>query len=219
MTRMGLQNPLEPEVIIARTKEEIKSASQSKYCPVPVNTALRKIIDENLTVAVVGLPCHIQGMRKAEIINRKLRENIIIHIGLFCGHNVNFLGTKYILKKIGINHKDVKKISYRGYEYPGIMVFELIDGRKKLISHLEFWRLLFSFNFFCPIRCTLCCDPTSEFADLSIGSAWLPELKKYRIKKNICLSRTKQGQQLLQNAKLNKKIDIPDTNDNKILIK
>lgn len=216
VTKMGLQNPIEPEVIIATTKEEIISASQSKYCPVPANTAIRKILDENGKFAVVGLPCHIHGIRKAEMLNQKLREKIILHLGLFCGHGVNFLGTEFALKKIGIDKDEVKKIDYRRHEFPGIMSIKLRDGSTKSISHLEFWKLLFSnFSFFSPIRCTLCSDATSEFADISFGSAWLPELTKD--KNSICLSRTKVGEEILQIAKLKKKIYIEKINCKEII--
>ena len=44
VTRMKKNNPLEPESFIARTKEEVIEASQSKYCPVSANVALKDIL-------------------------------------------------------------------------------------------------------------------------------------------------------------------------------
>jgi len=73
---MKKENPLEPEPFIARTKEEIIEASKSKYCPVPANIALKEIMDSKSgeKFAVVGLPCHIQGIRKFEEVNKILKE-------------------------------------------------------------------------------------------------------------------------------------------------
>jgi len=68
VTKMNDKNPLEPKVFIARSKEEIISASKSKYCPVPANITLKEILKEDGKFAVVGLPCHIHGIRKAELI-------------------------------------------------------------------------------------------------------------------------------------------------------
>lgn len=199
VTRMGLRNPLEPEVILATTKEEIKSASQSKYCPVAVNVGIRKILNKDGKFAVVGLPCHIHGIRMAEMINRELKEKVILHLGLFCGHGVNFLGTEFVLKKMSIDKSDVKKLDYRRRESPGIMSIGLKDNNVKIISHSKFWYWLFSnFSFFSPIRCTLCADATSEFADISFGSAWLPEFEN--CKYSLCISRTELGEELLQDA-------------------
>jgi coenzyme F420 hydrogenase subunit beta len=101
VTRMKKDNPLEPEPFIARTREEIIEASKSTYCPVPANVALKEILNskQEERFAVVGLPCHIHGIRKAEQINKSLKEKIYLHIGIFCGHAPNFLGTEYLFKK------------------------------------------------------------------------------------------------------------------------
>ncbi|MDO5836349.1 MAG: coenzyme F420 hydrogenase/dehydrogenase beta subunit N-terminal domain-containing protein, partial [Methanobacterium sp.] len=45
VTRMNKNYPLKPEPFIARTRQEIVEASQSKYCPVPVNLALKEILN------------------------------------------------------------------------------------------------------------------------------------------------------------------------------
>jgi len=63
VTRMSASKPLEPEVFIARSKKEIISASRSKYCPVPLNLILKKVMDSTEKFAIVGLPCHIHGIR------------------------------------------------------------------------------------------------------------------------------------------------------------
>jgi len=102
VTRMKRDNPIEPEPFIARTVEEIIEASKSKYCPVPANIALKEILDskEGEKFAVVGLPCHIHGVRKAEQINKKLKEKIVLHLGIFCNHVPNFWGTKLLLQRL-----------------------------------------------------------------------------------------------------------------------
>ena len=76
VTKMSEQNPLEPQPFIARTKEQIISAAKSKYCPVPANIALKEILKEDGKFAVVGLPCHVHGIRKAEAINKIGRAHV-----------------------------------------------------------------------------------------------------------------------------------------------
>ena len=67
---------LTPKPYIARTTKEILESARSLYCPLPANLALREILDVPGRYAVVGIPCHLHGIRKAECINKKLRRRI-----------------------------------------------------------------------------------------------------------------------------------------------
>ena len=210
VTRMKKDKTLEPEPFIARTKEEIIEASKSKYCPVPANIALRVILEskEGERFAVVGLPCHIHGIRKAERINKKLKEKIVLHIGLFCEGPPNFLGTEFLLnKKIGVKKEDVKKLDYRGEGWPGGISITLKNGDKKFISHSDVWDILGLF-FYYPMRCTLCCDGVCELADISFGDAWLPEFEGDNVGRSVIISKTEICEEILRNMISKKKINL-----------
>lgn len=217
VTRMKEYNPLEPEVILARTKNQIISASKSKYCPVPVNVALKKILKENGRFAIVGLPCHIQGVRKAEMLNKELKEKIVLHIGLFCTHNVSFLATELLLEKMGIRKENVAAISYRGKGWPGETSVRLKSGREISVKpYTKYWDCVLGNFLFTPIRCTLCADMLTELSDISCGDAWLPELKGDKIGTSIIIARTKTGEELLHSAKSKGKIEIANINAKKV---
>jgi len=208
VTRMKKDNPLEPEPFIARNREEIIEALKSKYCPVPANIALKEILEseERERFAVVGLPCHIHGIRKAEQINKKLREKIVLHIGIFCSHVPNFLGTELLLERMNIKREEVIKLDYRGEGWPGSMKICLKD-RELLILLPDYWRFV-GMDFFTPNRCLMCSDGVCELADISFGDAWLPELSDDRIGKSIIISRNEIGEQLLQAMKFKNKVEI-----------
>lgn len=177
VTRMKKNNPFKPEPFIAESKDEIIEASTSKYCPVPANIALKKILEsKNKKFAVVGLPCHIHGIRKAEIINKELKEKIVLHIGIFCSTVPNFLATKFLLHKYDIDQEKVESMSYRGDGWPGFLKFKLEKNEISIPMH-EYRSSGFA-EYFIPMRCKLCIDMCNEFADLSIGDAWLPEIVK-----------------------------------------
>src|SRR5690606_5224806 len=135
VTRMKKDRPLEPEPFIARTREEIIEASKSKYCPVPANIALKKILEANdgERFAVVGLPCHIQGIRKAQKYNKKLQKRISICLALLCAHADNFHASKFVLNKWDIDPLDIEAIDYRGHGWPGSMIVRLNDKTTKEI--------------------------------------------------------------------------------------
>jgi len=216
VTKMSDTDPLKPEVFIARTREEIISASKSKYCPVPANVALKDILKEEGRFATVGLPCHMQGIRKAEMINKKLAKKIVLHLGLFCNHAPTFSATKYLLRKMSLKEKDVKKIDYRGEGWPGMMSITLENDRKKFIRHFDpfYWGHVFN-KYFITARCALCDDKICELSDISFGDAW--RLSNSKIGESIIISRNKIGEELLQKAVIKKKIEIEGINSRKIL--
>ena len=209
VTKMSKNNPLEPEVFIARSKKEIISASKSKYCPVPANVALKEILEskEGEKFAVVGLPCHIHGIRKAEQINKKLKDKIILRLGLLCSHSPTFLGTEFLLKKINIRKEDIVKINYRGKGWPGGISIQLKDGGERFIPSSIYWNCIFGSFFFTPTRCTSCSDGFCELADISFGDAWLPELSDDKIGKSVIISRNKISEDFFKKAEAKKIIE------------
>ena len=216
VTRMKKENPLEPEPFIARTGEEIIEASKSKYCPVPANIALKEILNskEGEKFAVVGLPCHLQGIRKAEQKNKKLKERIVLHLGLFCHHGVNFIGTEFLLQKLDIRKEDIVKFDYRGQGWPGSMLIELKNGDRQSTPHYWTYPALY---FFIPDRCMLCSDALADLADISFGDAWLPELYADRIGSSVIISRTKIGEQLLQRMRERNKVELKPISVKKVV--
>jgi len=203
VTRMKRDNPLEPETIVARTREEIVNASKSKYCPTATNEAVRSILKQKGRYAVVGLPCQIHGIRKAEQNVKALKERIVLHVGLMCSHTVSFHGTDFLLRKMGLVPEQVASIDYRGLGWPGCMLITQRGGSKTLIPYVGKWNAywpVFSSFFFTPKRCLMCPDETNELADIALGDAWLPELRKERNGESIVIVRTKVGERILSLA-------------------
>jgi len=198
--RAARENPLMPESSFASTREEILSSSGSKYCPVATDVALKKIMAEDKKFAFVGLPCHIHSLRKAERVFKGLRGKIVLHIGLFCGHTVNFDGTFLVLKKLAVSENEVARLRYRGNEHPDHMLIELRDGQRKKIRFNRNWNAywnLFAPFFFTPVRCLMCPDHFNELADMSVGDAWLQELRNSSTAESIVVSRTEIAEKTL----------------------
>jgi len=203
VTKMGDTHPLKPQPFIARTVTEIIKASKSKYCPVPLNLMLREILrtKDNEKFAIVGLPCHIQGIRKAERINNILKKKVVLHFGLFCNHTPTFLATEFIFRQIGFSKNDISKLDYRGEGWPGGMSINLKNGNKIFVPHFSpiYWGVAFNLFFF-PTYCTLCSDKLCELADISYGDAWLPELANDKLGTSLIITRTKRGEKILHKA-------------------
>lgn len=200
VAKMDEENPLKPKAFIAKTEEQIISAIGSKYCPVPANVAAKSIINENGRYAIVGLPCHIQGLRKAEMINEKLKKRIRLHVGLFCKGSPSFLATEFLLKMSGINLKEVRRIRYRGGGWPGRMSIEMKTGGTLFVPFPKYYPENHFSSYFRPSRCKLCIDGVNGFADISCGDAWLPEFKNDRIGTSIVIARDENADRFLHAA-------------------
>ncbi len=216
-TKMKKEEPLNPEVTVARTEAEIIEASRSKYCPTCVDVELKKILKTDGRYALVGLPCHIQGVRQAATVLKKLNARIYLHMGIFCLHNITFKGTDLLLEKAGVRETDVRKLDYRGEGWPGRISITLKNGEKKSFSYPLIWSALFGSFFFTPFHCTLCHDMTSELADISFGDAWLPEFKMDKKGISMVITRTERGERLLRKAEHEGKIKIQKISIEKVI--
>lgn len=216
-TKMSQKMPLKPEVALAQSKAEIIESSKSKYCPVCVNSEIKSIFHENGKYAIVGLPCHIQGVRKAETVFKKLNAKIYLHIGIFCLHNITFKGTDFLIEKIGLRREDIRKLDYRGEGWPGKVSIKLRNGDTKSFSYPRIWSALFGSFFFTPFPCTLCHDMTSELADISFGDAWLPEFKGNKKGMSMVITRTQRGENILRRAEYEGKIKLQEIGKDKVI--
>ncbi len=201
VTRMSDNRPFEPLSYIARTKEEIICASKSKYCPVPANIALKEIFSarKDDKFAVVGLPCHIHGVRKLMLNNIDFRNKVFLCIGLFCSHNNNFKMAEFVAKWHNVDIKDIIKLDYRGEGWPGSMSIVLKDGRRKLIPYTKYG-IVHSFNLFTPSRCFLCMDGLANLADISCADAWFLGLDSDHIGCSLVISRNEKAEQVIKGA-------------------
>jgi len=218
VVRMSKKDPLEPEVFIAKNPNEVASAKGSKYCPVPMNIGLREILNTPGKFAVVGLPCHIHGIRKFELINKKLKDKIFIRLGLFCSNTASFLGTEYFLKWWGVNREEIRGIKYRGMGWPGMITVLLRRGKlliprgpiEKSFSRKTLFYSAFHYDFM-PPRCLLCIDITCQLADVSFADPWLPEiLEKERVGKTLIVSRSELGDRMLREAASHGRIQLSE---------
>jgi len=198
VTRMRRDQPLRPEPFLARTKEEILSAVGSKYCPVPANMALKEMLDGDDRIAVAGLPCHIQGIRKAEQCIPRLKTQIRYRISLACSLNFSFTGTARFLKDLGIAPDSVAVLQYRGRGWPGSALIRLKDGTEQTLPYADCYRRLGPFSLG---RCTLCSDMLGELSDLTCGDAWVPEIMRTdQIGSSFAVTRTPEAEELLEMA-------------------
>lgn len=208
VTRMQREDPLRPEAFIARTKAQIISAAGSKYCPVAADVALKEILQSDGRYAVVGLPCHIQALRKAERCVETLRQRIRYRISIACSLDFRFAGTERFIKGLGIAPEEVEVLQYRGRGWPGSVFIRTREGMEQTVPYPEFYKALGPYSL---RRCTLCSDMVGELSDLSCGDAWVPDVMKTdKTGSSFVISRTPEAEELLENAAQRRAVELSE---------
>lgn len=203
LTRPKKDDPIAAEPFIARNEKEILSALGARYVPVPLNMMLKQIRGNKGRFAVVGLPCHMQGIRRAEMASQDLKEKIAYHLGIICAHNINAEGVEYILKRKGIKPDNIEKMDYRGKGWPSGLTIYQKDGKVRKISNQgSLWSEIFGGFYFGNYYCTVCQDHLNEYSDISFADAWLPgPMQNDKKGSSILICRTPEGEKLLSQAK------------------
>jgi coenzyme F420 hydrogenase subunit beta len=190
---MDPERPWVSQATILSTTEEVRRATQSKYSVVTLDALLRTARQESGPLALVGLPCHVHGLRRLQRIG-SYRARFPISIGLFCGFNLLPAATDHLIAKTGSSKEQVVELQYRGGPWPGGLHLRTSDGRERFIPK-------HSYNYvnlaYVPRRCLACPDLTNELADLSVGDTWLEE---YAGGWSTVICRTPQGERLLSEA-------------------
>ena len=186
---------------IATCREEVMANASSHYAVVPTNSILSEAMAAGWKrLGVVGLPCHVHGLRKIQAIGRpkQLSNTVKFVIGLFCAVNSSYRGTEHVIEELcGIPLGEVAKVEYRGGEYPGNFTVTSKDGRVAGISSAE--RRLVT-NWFCRDRCVMCYDYSSELADISVGDYFHPGMKRGVAGWSVIVVRSDTGKKLVEEA-------------------
>lgn len=197
--------PWRTQAWLATSREEIVAAAQSKYACVTVNALLRQALEQGYRkLALVGLPCHIHGLRKIQHAGQpaELAQSVVLAVGLFCASQFYFEGTRHLLvEHLGITRLEkIKRLSYRGGGWPGHLVVELEGGQRLILDRHQYMyhHLMPAFKRDC---CEMCVDWSAELADIAVGDFWDPRAKAGEfLGASSCLVRTAKGEEVIEGA-------------------
>jgi len=198
--------PMLTKAFVARSREEVLVGAKSKYAPVNLAPALREVVDIPGRYALVGLPCHVLALRRAQAVNNALKDRIVLTISLLCGHGTSYHFTEYLLARQGIEPRTVCAIDYREKATDGHYFALRTTTRNPRTGERNEFRLPFPNTayglawtnlFFSLRRCTLCGDFAGEWSDLSCGDAWLPEYREEPEGRSVLISRSALSESLI----------------------
>ncbi len=198
--------------IVARTREEILSAMKSKYAISPTNSAFSEIRKVEGKYAMVGLPCQIHGFIKAAELDKRIKERVVLTIGLFCHAAIEHDAFRIIWDKLGSKTKGANKFISRIGKHPGAPNLEYKDGTHYPVyfgdkkgfkpSSMEIINVLY--RLYTPARCLTCFDGLAEFADIAVGDPWMSPPEDdvdFNDGWSFGLARTEKGLKVINNLK------------------
>ncbi len=164
----------------------------SIYHNVDFSDAIRLIQETNSKLALVAIPCQLEGiynyirMCEPELINK-----ISLTIGLMCGWTYNHHALKAICKYVNIPYEQLTDISYRGGGPVGKLQMHTKSGRVTKISRRTNLRYQAAFDRSYNLsRCHYCVNHGNFLADLVVGDSWLPGTVTTKTGISLLISRT-----------------------------
>ncbi len=216
------KEPCRGRPIIAKTSEDVMNACRWTAEAVPVNEMLNEaVMKEKIErLAVVGMPCHIHGIRKLQALGTpsKIAKAIRFSIGLFCASTYYFEGIKHLVQEFSDirSMDDIETFDYRGGAAPGSLMATTKDKRIHSVAskHDYTWHFLGPASYKRD-RCLMCVDFAAELADISCGDIFQPVVpgRKHIV---ATITRTDIGEELVKGAAAKGYIEYSDHNPSMI---
>lgn len=196
-------HPYRNEYKVSYSSKDLLNNSGSRYAPSATLVNILEIVKNHSSIAVVGKPCDIKGVRNFIEINDEARTKIKYLLSFMCAGVPSQLGTKKIIENFKIKERDVVSLRYRGEGWPGY--FKVKDNKENIykITYNESWGTVL--NKYLQFRCKICADGTGEFADLTCADAWEKSENGYpsfeeRKGKSLIISRNEKGLKVIADA-------------------
>lgn len=189
------------ESIVIEDACELMAVQKSCYTPIPLLKSLKHTSKYN-RIALVGLPCHIQGAKLLSKTSSKF-HNIKYYIGLICDRTLTNALFDIIHSKIkskvpyNVNwrHKGFTKDGdfHQYNDSPLVVTDECGNEHTFPKSH----RISLK-EYLTPPRCRVCCDKINTEADIVLGDPWRLESTDTKHGESLILTRTKLGSELIE---------------------
>jgi coenzyme F420 hydrogenase subunit beta len=189
-----------PQVVLAKNIADIENSQKSKYCPVPILRILKEIQNSPDPIAIVGLPCHIHGLKNLMEYYPKLRQKVGVTIGLVCDRILTYGALDYLVSKAGFDDHADTLLHFRDKTcggYPGNIKVMSSTGGVEMPARLRTGIK----DYYTPARCRLCFDKMNIFADIVCCDPHGLSTTGYSNGATVVVVRTPQGQNVVMDAR------------------
>jgi len=189
--------------VLSRTREQILSATGSRYAPASPCDSLHLVENAPAPCVFIGKPCDVAGANASASVRPALAQNLGLTIGIFCAGTPSTKGTLEMLKAMGIEDPtSLVSVRYRGNGWPGRATarFRSRGGSidERTFTYSESWGEILQKHR--QWRCYICPDHTGEFADIAVGDPWYRPIPEGDPGHSLVLARTERGRQIIEQA-------------------
>ena len=185
---------------LVTTPDDVDNLPGSIYHNLPQVSALRLLRDTPGRLAVVAIPCELEGLWSwVRRFEPALRDKVVLSIGLLCGwqyshHSINAMG-----EYLGFDPAAIADISYRGGGPVGKLTVTMEDGKQHTASRrVDFGYQVAFDRHFNTTRCHVCVNHGNFLADIVVGDAWLPSTVFTKTGISLVVCRSEKAEQVLQ---------------------
>jgi coenzyme F420 hydrogenase subunit beta len=192
---------IEPFPFIAEDSSELKDAQGSIYFPTFCLRSIKLLKNTKRKLAIVGLPCQINAIRKFTRNNILHKDNVKYLFGLRCYHTISPWYLDYIINHmLQMPTNKISQITSRRHTWRGGINVKA-ESNTYFVPLVFNWRLgLGMYNpmslerFNAQPGCIICKDRDSINADITFAEAW------FTTGKSLIIARTEKGLELIDRA-------------------
>lgn len=193
-------NLLEPQPRLYTEKKDLRNMAKSLYLPTEYSQVVKYLSRHSGRYLVIGLPCQVAGLRKAE---KNLKAKVIL-VDLFCGRMVSRLLTEGYIRLFTGEKLENLSIDYRdkttGWYDFSISVENQLNN--KVITREGFNKSVFGFlmnrRYFAQDSCLDCSYSYSGVSDITLGDFWESKYSEERKGVSLIVTRTECGDKILR---------------------
>lgn len=197
----GFPIPVVHHTILTNSKD-LQMNQKSCYTQVDIVSALKET-SQFKSIAIVGLPCHIQGV--SNIVKLKKFHNVKYKIGLICDKsytdtymNAIMYGNRVPKGEVIINYRK-KDFTYHGAYYPYQQAPTVILNKRDEILIIKNNKRMFMKDFFALPKCRVCWDKLNSTSDIVLGDPWgLDGKYDYNRGDSVIIARTILGIEIIK---------------------
>lgn len=182
--------------VVIDNKMDLLSAQKSIYTPVDLVRSL-PLLSSFKSVAVVGIPCHLQGIVKLQHMFPKKYSNITYLFGLVCDRTLSDGVVDLILNNAKLQRNECSGLLYRSklhYDYHKANIVIKKNGDFCILSPTIRHQAK---AFFTPPRCKICYDKMNIQADIVFGDPWGMENIDLQNGESLVIVRTGKGNSII----------------------
>jgi len=199
-THAGASDPVINETSISKSREQLLSATGSRYSPSSPCEKLNEIEKLDGSCVFVGKPCDAAAVYKVRRKRKEVDQKLGVVISFFCAGVPSTLGVKQLIKKVTKGKQGkVGSLRFRGNGWPGLWRLKYKVGKHvstETLTYQDSWGFLQKYRQW---RCHICPDHTGEFSDISVGDPWYRPADDEQ-GKSLVLIRTDKGRRILHAA-------------------